>query len=521
MLIVVPQTVFAWRVDQLRGAVEAENQNKTVPLANNQEIKDGSIITTGAGARVRLVNEDSQITIGPETRLQLPAVGNSQDNFLSIWFGRLRAQVGSKTAAKVKFKTLTTVAATREAEFFIATDGENDTLCAIEGSVEVTFTKTGRSLLVAEGRVLRTSNGERPVLSQNQDKNIRAWVSETSFDELKFVGNPYEIRPSLMRVDRLAYAGLNMQISSRTKAKPSSNLVITQTRIEPAVSYGREFFLFASPVIYRHNSTEKTTTDSSPRFEADQKAGLAWGRLYLELQKPEYQIQAGAIRVKWNDGAQVTDSSWRLDQNSLTGLRAKVLMGEWALEGLVTHGIQSEQANSGLSHISYRGLKADVPGDWGNLFIVSRFHDLYDFGFFSEKRFADFEYKTTSSYQTDDTNREFSADLALRYYLLKGLRVESRYLSVTKNYEPGEESLYNLGLSNLFVRKDLVQVRQKLDWQINRAHYAGIEYLTSNGRTEWDLLYYWRVASDLTWLIGGYHVLPNISGFVTRLNFAY
>jgi len=180
-------------VDAVRGAVTVERAGEKSPIEQGKSVLVGDVIETGDNGKVRLaLSGETVLALGAKSRLTLAALeiadGGRKGTF-KIAVGKFWAQIGKWTGtgeSYLAFHTPNAVAGVRGTTLW--GDVERDTICALEGSIEVVSTKAkkrkkrkkkaNKPKVVKAGKcVTKLSKGKTKALKPKA-KDVKLYLAE-------------------------------------------------------------------------------------------------------------------------------------------------------------------------------------------------------------------------------------------------------------------------------------------------------------------------------------------------------
>ncbi|HTO58709.1 MAG TPA: FecR family protein [Pseudomonadales bacterium] len=132
----------AAQVARINGAPTVTRADKTEPLHRGDNVMVGDVVVTDATSKVKiLLADDSVLDIGPESRVLLQAFLLTPDRRavrLDVLLGKFRLAVSKFLTGETDYgiRTPTAIAGVRGTVLW--GDTERDTICALDGTIEVT-----------------------------------------------------------------------------------------------------------------------------------------------------------------------------------------------------------------------------------------------------------------------------------------------------------------------------------------------------------------------------------------------
>ncbi len=188
MMVVAPDSAFAWTVQKIKGQVSVINGKVKVPAEVGTVLKVGDTVETAADSKAMLQEGESEIWLAPTTQLavhKLVTPGKSELGRFDILAGKLRAKF-KKTSGPEAFpyevRLKSVVAGVRGTEFFMAIEGDDEKVCTLEGLVRVTSLKSrAESWDVKAGKGLFIKPNEMPKVRDTTDEQVKKWIDISSF----------------------------------------------------------------------------------------------------------------------------------------------------------------------------------------------------------------------------------------------------------------------------------------------------------------------------------------------------
>jgi len=136
------------------------------PPTRGQTLPAGTVLDTGDGIVVLLLEDESQVLLRPGTRVLLKEPSAHDWNYLELLLGRVRAHIKKRTGGAPPFQlgTPSAVIAVRGTRFDVEANRHNVTeVDVFEGLVEVAGAGiSGKSVLVGPGFSTRVALGSAP-----------------------------------------------------------------------------------------------------------------------------------------------------------------------------------------------------------------------------------------------------------------------------------------------------------------------------------------------------------------------
>jgi hypothetical protein len=160
--------------------VKGEKQNLKV----GQFLNFGDTVITGAGTKVKMIENHSVMVIGENTTMKIeePAKkdGPPSPITMNLIAGKARFEVGKTEAAKYRYRIPSVVAGVRGTQFVMAAAAEKEVLCVLEGEVGAEVLKNGAKAVVKKNSGwIREGEHEGQVL-ETTDEQRANWVKATS-----------------------------------------------------------------------------------------------------------------------------------------------------------------------------------------------------------------------------------------------------------------------------------------------------------------------------------------------------
>ncbi len=173
-------------VARINGKPWLTRAGKTEPLKRGDQVLIGDVIETGQGSKAKLLlADDSVLTIGPRTRVTIDELllgPRGRKGRLHVGFGRFKVAIVAWLSGPSNFEVVTPTAVAGVRGTVLWGDTELDTICALEGNVEVrTVPGNLTAKLETGGCVTRMSRGETmPLFPSRED--LEKYLREVTLD---------------------------------------------------------------------------------------------------------------------------------------------------------------------------------------------------------------------------------------------------------------------------------------------------------------------------------------------------
>jgi hypothetical protein len=160
--------------------VKGEKHN----LKIGQFLNYGDSIITGAGTKVKMIENYSVMVIGENTTLKIEEPekkdGPPSPLTLNLIAGKARFKVDKTEAAKYRYRIPSIVAGVRGTEFVLTAATEKEVLCVLEGEVGAEIIKSGAKAVVKKNiGWIREGDQEGKLLPTTTEQR-ESWVKATS-----------------------------------------------------------------------------------------------------------------------------------------------------------------------------------------------------------------------------------------------------------------------------------------------------------------------------------------------------
>lgn len=177
----------AWTVMVLSSEPKAEWINakgEKQPLKVGQFLNYGDTVITGAGTKVKMIENHSVMVIGEKTTLKIEEPekkdGPPSQITLNLSAGKARFVVDKGEAKKYRYRIPSIVAGVRGTEFVLTAATEKEVLCVLEGEVGAEIVASGAQATVKKNiGWIREGNQEGKLLPTTSEQR-QNWVKATS-----------------------------------------------------------------------------------------------------------------------------------------------------------------------------------------------------------------------------------------------------------------------------------------------------------------------------------------------------
>lgn len=175
----------AW-VARINGAPSITRAGKTEPLRRGDTVAIGDVVTTGDAAKVKLLlDDDSVLTIGPRTQVTIDELllePAGRTGRLRVLFGRFKLSVAAWLTGPSDYEVHTPTAVAGVRGTILWGDTELDTICALEGTVEVRTLRGGAVATLAGGHcVTKMGRGATEPLVPSREE-LQRYLKEVTLD---------------------------------------------------------------------------------------------------------------------------------------------------------------------------------------------------------------------------------------------------------------------------------------------------------------------------------------------------
>jgi hypothetical protein len=185
--LAISHAAKAWTVMVLSSkpsAIWVNVKGEKTPLKVGQFLGPGDIVVTGAGTKVKLIENHSVMVIGENTNLKFSEPekkdGPPSPVTITILNGKVRFKVDKTEAQKYKYRIPSIVAGVRGTEFVLTSSMEKEVLCVLEGEVGAEIVASGAKAVVQKNiGWIREGNQEGRLLPTTPEQR-KSWVDATS-----------------------------------------------------------------------------------------------------------------------------------------------------------------------------------------------------------------------------------------------------------------------------------------------------------------------------------------------------
>jgi len=179
----------AWTVMVLSNQAKTEWINvkgEKQPLKVGQFLNFGDTVITGAGAKVKMIENHSVLVMGEKTTLKIEEPvkkdGPPSPVIMNLLSGKVRFTIDKTEAAKYRYRIPSVVAGVRGTEFVLTASPEKEVLCVLEGEVVAQIIASGVQANVKKNiGWIREGGQEGKLLETTQDQR-KSWVQATSLE---------------------------------------------------------------------------------------------------------------------------------------------------------------------------------------------------------------------------------------------------------------------------------------------------------------------------------------------------
>ncbi|MFK8138680.1 MAG: FecR domain-containing protein [Bdellovibrionales bacterium] len=503
-----------WTVTKIKGDVSFELGTKKSNLKLGSQIVDGGVLSTGKSSKVKIELDGKTLFLGQNSKLRIEdpeKKKSSSGSIHSLIFGKIRAKVEPGKKINFKIFTRSAVAGVRGTEFFVHSDDTGDFVCTIEGKVQVNAMDGSDSILLSSGTGTRTGFGEKYTAQPTPSLLLEKWIADTSVENLMpAVMNEYPLQEARSRKlwgnnwttkSKIFGNYIKLDDANYFTSDTNNNNTIAYTRFDAAISYNASYksqielrWLIANAKYefpFAKNGTDRKNVNQ-----------LKLGETFVEKDFGSVNVKAGLQSMKWNDGHLLSRDFWSLDNYMLPAIRMRDDFGDWFVD-MFYAATGSEIDYSGQVPVEMFGLKFDKLGKY-NFYLLGRDfnaddafsgnslfgdHVIWDYGFFSERKIARFEYKLNIGQQVGTRSdgvdhNESQSEIQLGYYpiLRKAFKISLGFVQASENYIPGFESPYLMGYAQIAPRSNISQTRIKITHRLSDNWNYFLEYLSSSSK---------------------------------------
>ena len=180
------QNSLPWTVQNVSGDARHTVGGAESPLAGGDRIGIGSKVTTAADARVVLARGAERMTMSPGSEIMIPAETGNMVTRIMQNLGTLLLKVNKRSEQHFEVATPYLAAVVKGTTFTVNVDQNGSAVHVVEGLVQVSDFKTGRSGLVRPGQtgvVPSTPGGGLQISGNKAKKNETQVASETTADD--------------------------------------------------------------------------------------------------------------------------------------------------------------------------------------------------------------------------------------------------------------------------------------------------------------------------------------------------
>ncbi|MGZ5279368.1 MAG: FecR family protein [Pseudobdellovibrionaceae bacterium] len=158
-----------------------------LPLKVGQFLNFGDTVITGAGAKVKMIENHSVMVVGEKTTLKieepLKKDGPPSPIIMNLMSGKVRFTVDKTEAAKYRYRIPSIVAGVRGTEFVLTASPEKEVLCVLEGEVVAQIIATGNQANVKKNIGWIREGNQAGKLLETTNEQRKTWIQATSMEQ--------------------------------------------------------------------------------------------------------------------------------------------------------------------------------------------------------------------------------------------------------------------------------------------------------------------------------------------------
>jgi hypothetical protein len=175
----------AW-VAGVNGAPTVTRAGRTEPLGRGDAVAIGDTVTTDDAAKVKLLlADDSVLTIGPRTQVTIDELllgPGERKGRVRVLAGRFKMAVAAWLTGPSAFEVATPTAIAGVRGTVLWGDTEIDTICALEGNVEVRAVRGKAVAKLATGHCVTKMGSGEPVPVVPGREQLERYLKEVALD---------------------------------------------------------------------------------------------------------------------------------------------------------------------------------------------------------------------------------------------------------------------------------------------------------------------------------------------------
>ncbi len=188
LFVFIAISAKAWTVMVISSNPKAtwiDVNSQSQPLKVGQFLGVGDTVVTGAGTKVKLIENYSVMVIGENSRMKIEESptkdGPPTPATLNLSAGKMRLQVGPTEAKKYNYRIPSIVAGVRGTEFILTASPEKEVLCVLDGEVAAEVLSSGAKAVVKKNTGwIREGKEEGKILPTTYEQR-KPWIQATSF----------------------------------------------------------------------------------------------------------------------------------------------------------------------------------------------------------------------------------------------------------------------------------------------------------------------------------------------------
>ncbi len=189
-VLLIVSAASAWAVEpavvvRINGAPLIERAGTPQSLSEGMKMRVGDVIVTDAAAKVKLLlADDSVLAIGPRSRVVLEefVLGESRTARLDVLVGRFKLAIAKFFGRESDYQVRTPTAVAGVRGTVLWGDTELDTICALDGQVQVQPTAGQSAVTVTAGACVSHMASGSAVPLRPTAAEIAAYLKEVTLD---------------------------------------------------------------------------------------------------------------------------------------------------------------------------------------------------------------------------------------------------------------------------------------------------------------------------------------------------
>ena len=173
-------------VVQINGAPAVERKGKPEVLRPGDSLGLGDVVSTDAESKVRIVlADDSVLTIGPTTRLsidELVVEAEGRKGRLQVFAGSFKLAISKLLSGKTDYEIRTPTAVVGVRGTIVWGDVELDSVCSLDGKVEVRSLSVDKPAALSAGECVRQMGRGAPQSHKPTAKELEGYLQAVTLD---------------------------------------------------------------------------------------------------------------------------------------------------------------------------------------------------------------------------------------------------------------------------------------------------------------------------------------------------